>query len=97
MGVDARGNRSLIPYTLAWPGVMNQVRRQINSFVRAGRAAELWYLVSARVAQRQTGALSRIQSVQILTGTFDLHEFFTASKDPQTELVRETCQVARRR
>jgi hypothetical protein len=33
VGIDDRGNRLPIPYTLAGTGGMNQVRRQINKYV----------------------------------------------------------------
>ncbi|MFN0070899.1 MAG: hypothetical protein ACKVVP_05350 [Chloroflexota bacterium] len=95
VGLDGQGRRVPIPYTLAGTGGMNQVRRQIDKLVNRNEAAQLCHLVSLRLGQRRTGAMSRIASVKIVTGTYDLAQYFSGNKRPVSERDRATCLVAR--
>jgi hypothetical protein len=94
---DANGMRIAIPYTQAGSGGMNQVRRQINTRVSRGQSAQLCQSVSERIARSRSAYYTRIQTVQVMTGQFDLNEYFTVSKLPRAEQVRASCPVQRQR
>lgn len=96
IGLDAQGNRVPIPYTFAGSGGMNQVRRQIDKIVSRNEAAQLCQAVGSRVAQRRSGPLAGIESVQVVTGSYDLGQYYTDNTRPLSERVRASCQVARR-
>jgi hypothetical protein len=97
VGLDASGTRIGIPYTRAGSGGMNQVRRQINTRVSRNQSAQLCESVSQRIARSRSAYYTRIQTVQVVTGDYNLDEFFTASKLPRSEQVRASCTVKRRR
>jgi hypothetical protein len=96
VGIDGRGNRVPIPYTLAGTGGMKQVRRQIEKYVNRNEADQLCRIVSAGVGRRGTGPLTQVASVQVMTGSFDLDRYYAGDKNPLSEQVRATCPVARR-
>ena len=68
VGLDARGGRRLLPYTLAGTGGLNQVRRQINRAVREGRAEALCRSVASAVAERndEFGEVAIVQGLRIV-------------------------------
>jgi hypothetical protein len=96
VGMDLRGNRVPIPYTLAGSGGMNQVRRQINKYVSRNEADHLCQLVGKNLAQRRSEALSRIAWVQVVTGQYELGQYYSGDKAPLSERVRAYCPVVRR-
>jgi hypothetical protein len=89
---DSRGSRLLIPYQYAGQGGMNQVRRQMNKLVDRGQASRLCRNVAARVAR--SGDLPKdLVSIQVVTGTFLMTEFFSGNRTPRSESVRAHCPV----
>jgi hypothetical protein len=92
-GVDAEGGRQLLHYGCAGPGGHNQVRRQINRTVRAGRADELCRRVARGVARRPRYAA--VVRVQVVTGAYDLAEYFAGRRQPHSERVRAEHAVTR--
>ncbi len=97
VGLGARGERHLIPYTYAGTGGLNQVRRQINRVVRGGRADTLCRIVAAKVAQEEEDRFGGVVTVQVVTGEYRLTDYFTGNRDPVSERVRASCRVERPR
>jgi len=95
VGLDADGRRFRIPYTQAGSGGMNQVRRQINTRVSRNQSDVLCRSVSQRIARSRLAYYAGIQTVQVVTGDYDLDEFFTGSRSPRSEQVRASCPVQR--
>jgi len=93
VGLDAHGARRLLPYGCAGPGGHNQVRRQINRSVGAGRADAVCAAVAAHVAGRTR--FDDIVTVQVLTGTYDLAAYFSGAREPTSERVRASRPVLR--
>lgn len=106
VGLDACGERWLLPHTCAGTGGLNQVRRQINALVRAGEAHALCRLVAADVATRNEEHFPDIVTVQVVVGRYRLADFFAARRGSvwermEASRVRETveasCPVKRNR
>jgi hypothetical protein len=95
VGLDSDGRRFGIPYTQAGSGGMNQVRRQINTRVSRNQSDVLCRSVSQRIARSRLAYYAGIQTVQVVTGDYDLNEFFTSSRSPRSEQVRASCPVQR--
>jgi hypothetical protein len=93
VGLDARGGRRLLPYTLAGTGGLNQVRRQINRAVREGRAEALCRSVASAVAERND-EFGEVAIVQVVTGRYRLVGYFAGEKEPVSEKVRAYRPVA---
>jgi hypothetical protein len=94
VGSDGRGNQYLIPYQYAGRGGMNQVRRQINKLVDQGAAPRLCQTVAGRLAGAG-GGLPEIQTIEVITGTYRLSEYFTGRQAPIAESVHARCSVRR--
>ena len=106
VGLDARGERMLLPHTCAGTGGLNQVRRQINALVRAGEADALCKLVAADVATRSEERFARVVTVQVVVGRYRLADFFADRRGSvwermEASRVREdvaaSCPVERNR
>ena len=91
---DTASNRYLLPYWYAGLGGMNQVRRQINKLVDRGQASRLCRNVASRVA-RSTDLGGDMRTVEIVTGVFQMSQFFAGNKVPVSESVRAQCPVPR--
>lgn len=87
VGHDAHGQRRIISYKLAGPGGMNQVRRQIRRIVRQGRADQLCRAVAGRIAHAQAGPWADLVTVQVVTGTYRLDDYFSGKQSPLSEVV----------
>jgi hypothetical protein len=96
LGIDARGGRRPLPYTLAGSGGLNQVRRQINRCVREGRAEALCERVAANPAlARLAGPFADVVEVRIVTGEFRLGRFYKGETEPASERVHAFRRVSR--
>ena len=91
---DAAGSRILLPYWYAGQGGMNQVRRQINKQVDRGQAPRLCRNVASRVA-RSADLPADLSTVEIVTGVFQMSQFFAGNRAPVSESVRAQCPVRR--
>lgn len=91
VGLDAAGERRLLPYRCAGSGGLNQVRRQINRAVREGWAENLCEIVAASPRLRADGPLADIVEVRVVTGEYRIAEYFAGDKAP----LRETVLAAR--
>ena len=96
VGRDAEGKRHLIPHTFGGAGGLNAVRRQINKFIREGRAEEIAQRVSKRLASQARGQWAKIVSVAVVTGRYTVDDYFHGKKEPVSEKVRAACPVERR-
>jgi hypothetical protein len=91
---DAGGARFLLPYWYAGQGGLNQVRRQMNKLLERGQASRLCRTVAARVAR--SGELSNdMGTVEVVTGIFQMTQFFAGNRVPVSESVRARCAVQR--
>lgn len=95
VGFDARRRRYRIPYTYAGAGGLNQVRRQITRIVRRGKAEELCRLVASTIAQESGGPLADVVTVQVVTGEYQLADYFGGKKTPVSESVRASWSIGR--
>ena len=91
---DGAGSRFLLPYWYAGTGGMNQVRRQINKQVDRGQSSRLCRSVASRVA-RSGDLPGDLGTVEIVTGTFFMTQFFAGNRVPVSEIVRAQCSVQR--
>ena len=91
---DSANNRFVLPYWYAGPGGMNQVRRQINKLVGRGDAPRLCRNVASRVA-RSPELSSDLSVVEVVTGIFQMTQFFAGDRMPVSESVRAQCLVRR--
>lgn len=88
VGVAPDGARTGLSHRLAGPGGLNQVRRQLNAAVRAGRSQH----VVDQVA-RHPGAAG-LQEVRLVSGTYRYDAFFAGDRTPVREVVHATAVVA---
>lgn len=95
MGVDGRGRRSPLPYTLAGRGGLNHVRKHLSRTVAAGRADELCRSVAASVARRDEPELAGVVSCEVVSGTYRLATYFSGRTAPVAERVHAAHPVVR--
>lgn len=104
VGLDARGERHLLPHTYAGTGGLNQVRRQINKVVRGGKADTLCKLVAAKVAQGDEERFAGVVTVQVVVGRYRLTDYFAEKRrsvwermdaSRTSEHVEASCPVER--
>ena len=95
IGYDAEGNRHTIHYRYAGVGGMNQVRRQIRKRVRNGQADVLCAAVAKRVSRLRKPPLSKVVTVQVITGDYRMDDFFRGNKTPLKEKIEASCPVVR--
>jgi hypothetical protein len=98
VGVDGRGNRTPLPYTFAGVGGLNQVRRQLARIVGRGGSDGLCRTVASRVARDDRPPFAELVTVRVVTGTYDLADYFTGrDKAAVAERVHAECRVGRGR
>jgi hypothetical protein len=98
VGLGADGRRYKIPYTYWARGGFNQGRSQLRSAVRGGKQARLAKCekVAARLAKRKHGWRSRVQSVVVAKGHFDVETYFVEHERlPRAEYIMAKCPVIR--
>ena len=95
LGSDEQGNRYIIPWRYAGSGGHNQTRRQIDRFVREGKAERLCQAVANKLRADSKHLYSNIVSVQVVTGDFRFDDYFNGNKEPLKEKTRASCQVER--
>lgn len=96
VGIDAKGKRRMIRYDHAGTGGLNQVRRQINRIVREGNAENLVRLVGTSVAERSKDDYAELETVEVVTGKYDLEEYFVSRrKAPASETTHASMLVER--
>jgi hypothetical protein len=95
VGMDKRGNEQPIRYTYAGTGGLNQVRMQLNSAVRQGKATPICRKVALRIARKKTGPLAEIDTVAMVTGTYRVDDYFAGKHEPQSLQVETLCKVTR--
>lgn len=96
VGLDRAGQRRLLPSSVAGPGRLNQVRRQLWRAVRSGRAAEACRAVADRLAQHPGARFADVVEVRVVTGTYRLDDYFAGRTEPVAERVDAGCPVVRR-
>jgi hypothetical protein len=95
VGLDEQGNRHIIPFRFAGSGGHNQTRRQIDRFVREGKAEVLCQAVADKLRVDTKPLYSHIEVVQIMTGDFRFDDYFNGNKKPLKEKMRASCRVER--
>ncbi len=95
VGFDAHGDRHKIPYRWVGEGGLNQVRKQIGKRVENGDAVKLCESVASKIAAMGDPVASKIVSLQIRSGKYNLTDYFTRQKDPVEEKTRARCRVIR--
>jgi hypothetical protein len=96
VGLDAKGNRHLIPHKFAGTGGgFNQTRRQINRYVDEKRGDELARSIAAALAREKKPPYSEIVTVRIVRGRFRFDDYFHGNKTPISESVRGSARVKR--
>jgi hypothetical protein len=97
-GLGAEGKRYKIRYNYWARGGFNQGRSQLAKALRKGRKATMakCEAVAARLAKRKRGWPSRVQTVRVAKGRYDVNEFFVkGNREPMREIVKAECPVLR--
>ena len=96
VGLDADGNRYVIPHRFAGTGGMNQVRKQIRKSARDKEdAPKLCQTVAENVAERRGERYAKIVKVVVVSGEYNLDDYFAGAKNPVEEKIRVDCEVPR--
>ena len=96
VGLDANGNRYVIPHRFAGTGGMNQVRKQIRKSARSKEdAPKLCQTVAEEVAERRSERYAKIVKVVVVSGEYNLDNYFAGAKNPVEEKIRVVCDVQR--
>ncbi len=95
LGLDPDGKRHSISYKYAGVGGLNQVRRQIRRTVKRGGAEQLCQKVASNIVRKGKKRLADVVTVQIVSGTYSLDDYFSGDKAPITEEVSASCPVQR--
>jgi len=97
-GLGEDGRHYMIPYTHWARGGFNQGRTQLGDAIRAGRKASMRKCekVAQRLAKRKRGWRSRVKTVRVAKGRFDVERFFIdGQREPEREFVVAECTVNR--
>ncbi|HXG83617.1 MAG TPA: hypothetical protein VNI84_06280 [Pyrinomonadaceae bacterium] len=70
---------------------MNQVRKQISKSARNEDAPKL----CQKVAQRRGERYGKIVKVVVVSGEYNLNDYFAGAKNPVEEKIRVACEVRR--
>ena len=98
VGVDAEGNRILIPYRFAGAGGFNQVRRQINKMVREGHVTDLCRSIASRLSRTTSVRFDSVVKIRVVTGSYRLADYFGLRiVRPEVERIRAECAVGEKR
>lgn len=97
VGWTRDGRRSVVPYTFAGSGGLNEVRRQVRKRIEEHKADALCEKVARRVARSARPAAAEIERLQVITATHNLDAFFHGDKQPLKEKVHAGCPVVRER
>lgn len=99
VGLTKEGKQITMPHHLVSAGGMNQSRRQLNRIVREGNSARLDRLchsIAQRVANRKLERYKDVVTVQIVSSTFRLEDYFAhKEKTPLEVVIHTSYQVAR--
>jgi len=96
VGLDADGNRHVIPHRFAGTGGMNQVRKQIRKSARDKEdAPKLCQTVAEEVAERRSERYAKIVKVAVVSGEYNLNDYFAGAKNPVEEKISINCDVPR--
>ncbi len=95
VGLDESGNRYLIPHRFAGTGGMNQVRKQISKSARNADAPQFCQTIAEKVALRSGERYGKIVKVLILSGEYNLNDYFAGAKNPVAEKIHIECPVQR--
>lgn len=95
VGFNRDGKRSVVPYTFAGSGGLNEVRRQVRNRIEQHKAQALCEKVARRIARSKRPASAEIESLQVITATHNLNAFFHGNKQPLKEKVHASCPVVR--
>ncbi|MBK9170505.1 MAG: hypothetical protein IPM24_24010 [Bryobacterales bacterium] len=93
IGIDDAGHRTRLRAALAGTGGFNQIRRQIQAKVKAGRAQEICETVAARVSRARREPMPHIRTVQVLTVKHEVDAFFSGDQTAVSETVQAACEV----
>ncbi len=93
IGIDPSGARQNLRYSLAGQGGLNQLRKQIRKKVSDMEADELCLQVASGVNKRKK--LRAITEVRIVTGTYNMYDYFSGQRSPLKERIHATCEVGR--
>ncbi len=95
VGIDDRGTEHVIRYTYAGTGGFNQVRKQIRKGVHQGNGEQICRRVASRIARKNSGPLSAVKTVFLVTGTFRLDQYFAGNTRPESVSIEAFCDVNR--
>ncbi len=96
VGYDANNQRCYIPYSYLGSGGFNQVRRQVNKKARQGKCDKLAEKAANRLEKCKNAPFCNLQRVEIVTGYYDLDQYFNGgSKLPLRETILTTQAIAR--
>lgn len=96
IGFDRVGRRVVLPSSVAGPGGLNQVRRQLRREVVSGRAGQAGLAVADRLAAHPGPRFADVVEVQVVTGTYRFDDYFAGRTEPRRERVDAACPVVRR-
>lgn len=95
LGIGADGVEHILPHTLAGSGGLNQVRRQINRYVREERADKLARRVAHNVGRSVNPTYASVEKVQVVTSRHRYDDWFDGNKEPLRRRVRAEAPVRR--
>ena len=87
VGIRPGGERVVIPYRYAGLGGLNQVRRQLRRVALEGEPVEFCRAVATGIDRRRDPELAGLAAVELVTGSYDLEEFFRGDREPAARRV----------
>jgi hypothetical protein len=96
VAVDDQGQRHRLHHAFVGTGGLNQVRKQINRLVQLGQTEKLCQLVGENIARLQGEPFARLVELQVVTGWYDLHGYFSGNKTPLSEHLHAAYLIPRR-
>lgn len=93
IALTAQGQKTTLPYRFAGSGGFNEVRHQVRARIKDGKAKSLCRKLARRIAREEEWRKKGIMTVQVITATHNLDEYFAGRKEATKEKIHASCPV----
>ncbi len=93
VAINAKGEKTIIPYHLAGGGGLNEVRRQVRTQIDNKKAKSLCRKLARRIARKEDWKVRDLSTVQVITATHNIDGYFAGNRQPVREKIHASCAI----
>jgi hypothetical protein len=93
VAVNAQGQRTTLPHRFAGSGGFNEVRHQVRARISNGKAKSLCRKLARRISREENWKEKELMTVQVITATHNLDDYFAGKKAAASEVLHASCPV----